>query len=86
MQAQFMVQLEAYHNWNLIIPEKRVYFNLMRNDARFTIVLSNKGNTYEQIELELIPDNKASIINSGISGLQNEVILPPNTDTTLSLK
>lgn len=83
LSNQFQVQLYAYHNWNIIIPQKRIHFNLLRDNTEFEVILRNNGNTYESIKVDINPDNKAKIKDIDDWELQNEIILAPNTDTTL---
>ena len=46
-----MVHPEAFHDWDVIIPDKRVFFYPRTNLAEFEVALQNKGNTAEMISL-----------------------------------
>ncbi len=86
IESKFVVQLEAFHSWNVIIPVSRVFFYPRIDIARFEIIVVNSGNTTELISLELKPDSKITLEGLDISGFRQEIYLEPNSDTTLTFK
>ena len=84
IESSFVVKLEELHSWDIIIPEKRVFFYPKMNIANFKIVAINKGNTTETIQIEIKPDAKITIEGTNNESFRIEFELPPNTDTTFS--
>lgn len=82
-QSNFIVRLKALHNWNIIIPNKRVFFYPEAENAPFEIIIENNGNTAEEINLEMSIDRNIQLI--GISGNSYNTIvrINSNRDTTL---
>ena len=83
IESSCIVKLEAFHSWDVIIPEKRVFFYPRMNLARFEIVIVNNGNTDEIISLEIKPDSKIVLEGISVSDLNQDIILGSNSDTTL---
>ncbi len=86
IENSFTVVLEKYHDWDVIIPEKRVYFYPRMNSARFDIIVVNKGNTNEHITLDIRPDVKIQLESKTLSGFIQQINLPPNSDTVLNFE
>jgi hypothetical protein len=83
IESSFVVKLESFHNWDVIIPEKRVFFYPRMNLARFDIIIVNNGNTNELISLDIKPDSKIKLECLSSSDFRPEINLAPNSDTTL---
>ena len=83
IESNFVVKLEAFHSWDVIIPEKRVFFYPKMNLARFEIIIVNKGNSNEIISLDINPDSKIILEGLGVSDLKQDISLASNSDTTL---
>lgn len=83
IESSFVVTLESFHSWNVIIPKKRIFFYPEINIARFEVIITNKGNTSEHIALDIKPDNKITLEGISASDFRQEIILSPNTDTIL---
>jgi hypothetical protein len=56
---------EVFHDWNITLPEKRAFFYPRNNLATIELLLENKGNVAERINLNVKPDNKMSLETSG---------------------
>ena len=82
-EKSFIVRLLAFHNWDIIIPDKRVFFYPELDNAWFSIILRNNGNTSENISVDLVIDRKISL--EGIHGNNYffTINLPANSDTTI---
>lgn len=83
IESSCIVKLKAFHSWDVLIPEKRVFFYPRMNLARFDIVIVNNGNTNEIISLEIKPDNKIVLEGISASDFKQEINLASNSDTTL---
>ena len=83
IESSFVVKLEAFHSWDVIIPEKRVFFYPRMNLAKFEIIIVNKGNTNEMISLDINPDSKVILEGLNVSDLKQDIRLASNSDTTL---
>ncbi len=83
IEANCIVKLEAFHSWDVLIPEKRVFFYPRMNLTHFDIEVINNGNTDEIISLDIIPDSKILLEGINISDFRQEIQLGPNSDTTL---
>lgn len=85
-ESDLSIELEAVHNWNVLIPEKRIIFQPNLQFVRFDVVVSNRGNTPETIQLDIEPGNKIKLEQVGIIDDYNEITLEPNRDTILEFK
>lgn len=85
-ESSFRVDIEAFHKWDVIIPQKRIFFFPRTKKAEFEIVVLNRGNTTEVITLDIQPDNKLSLDPLSKSDFNPEILLRPNQDTTLKFK
>ncbi len=83
IESSCIVKLKAFHSWDVIIPEKRVFFYPRMNLARFDIIVVNNGNTDEIVSLDIKPDSKILLEALSISDFKFELNLPANSDTTL---
>ncbi len=81
VENSFTVILEKYHRWDVVIPNNRIVFNPKTNEAEFSVMLVNKGNTWETISLDIRPDAKIQT-EAG----KRHIFLLPNSDTTLKFK
>ena len=86
LQENFNVNTNPYHDWDIKVPKKRVYFAPGNNKSEFEINFSNNGNTTDTISLNVILDKKIQL--SQFSGLEmpKEIILRPGIDTTIKLQ
>lgn len=83
IESSFVVNLDAFHSWDIIIPKKRVFFYPRMNLAQFEIVIVNNGNTNEIISLDINPDSKIILEGISASDFKQEINLASNSDTTL---
>jgi len=86
VEKSFSVVLEKYHNWDVLIPDKRVFFYPRMNSAKFDVVVVNNGNTNEHIMLDIKPDMKINLESGNLSDFTHTIDLPPNSDTTLNFE
>ena len=86
IEKSFSVILEKYHNWDVLIPDKRVFFYPRMNSAKFDVVVMNNGNTNEHIILDIKPDVKINLESKNLSDFALSIDLPPNSDTTLNFE
>ncbi len=86
IENSFSVILEKYHNWNVIIPDKRVFFYPRMNSTKFNVIVVNNGNTNEHITLDIKPDVKINLESKNLSDFSLSINLPPNSDTTLNFE
>ncbi len=77
------VHPEAFHAWDIIIPDKRVFFYPRTNLSEFELLLQNKGNTEELISLNIQPDNKLNLDNTIDWKTGQNILLAPYKDTLL---
>lgn len=82
----FSVQAEAFHKWDVVVPEERFFFYPRRNVAEFEVRLHNAGNVPETINLEIRPDKKLKVVSKTGEELIIKIELPPNTDTSFFYK
>ena len=83
IESNFIVKLEAFHSWDVVIPKKRIFFYPEMNTARFEIIIINKGNASELISLDVSPDSKITLEGINATGFRHEITLAPNSDTML---
>jgi len=82
-ECSFSVRSEPFHDWEVKLPEKRVFFYPRMNLATFNIPVQNKGNVTEEIDLKVITDKKTAILGD-IDWLSGQVIrLAPYQDTLI---
>jgi len=82
-ENSFIVHPEAFHDWDMILPDKRVFFYPRMNLAKFELLLQNKGNTAEVINLRMEPDNKTNLNNIGDWKKGQDISLAPYQDTLI---
>jgi hypothetical protein len=82
-ETQCSVFPEPFHNWNIILPENRIFFYPRRNITEFELRIENNGNTAESIDLLLEPDKKIELTSMGAWKTGSPVSLQPFQDTTL---
>ncbi len=81
VESSFTVILEKYHNWDVVVPEQRIFFYPRMNMAKFEITVVNKGNTTEHITLDIKPDLKILLESRNLSDFTQQIDLLPNSDT-----
>lgn len=86
VEASFSVILDAYHSWDIIIPEKRVYFYPGIDIAQLEVQIVNSGNTTEIINIDITPDR--NLILTGVEGnsISREITLPPSSEEIIRLE
>jgi len=82
--CDFNVNLEILHSWDVIGPEKRVLILPNSGMASFEIKVLNRGNTTENISIDLQPDNKLSLITNDVNSIRRDITLLPNRDTVFT--
>lgn len=82
-ESSFIVNPEVYHDWDVILPDKRVFFYPRMNLVEFELLIQNKGNTAEVISLLIEPDNKINLNNIGDWKSGQDISLAPYQDTLL---
>lgn len=88
LENKTIVKPESFHNWEVDLPNDRVFFYPRFNMAEFQVVLKNNGNVGELIILEIKPDQKLSFSNEMEDDWKaNQTIyIEPKTDTVISFK
>nr|NQU89676.1 hypothetical protein [Bacteroidota bacterium] len=81
--SSFFIQLEAFHKWDVIMPDNRVFFYPRMNEARFEIRIVNQGNVSELISLDIQPDQKISLESMNGWEFKQDIELEANQDTTI---
>jgi len=56
---------EPIHNWEVVFPDKRIFFAPRKELTDFSLKLENKGNTQESIDLVLTYDKKIELNSTG---------------------
>jgi len=77
---------EPVHNWEIFLPERRVFFYPRSNETIFDLKVENKGNASEVIDFQLVTDKKIEVISLGDWQTGQPISLNPFQDTTLKLK
>ncbi len=85
-ETSFKVELQPFHNWDIIIPEKRVYFYPGIDVARFDIIIRNKGNTGELINIEITPDRNLTLVGYQGNSIVKDVYVPSSAEEIISLE
>lgn len=83
IEKSFIVRLNTIHNWDIIIPEKRVLFYPEAEGASFEIIIANKGNTTEEIIVDLKIDRNIKLVDITGNDVNLNINLGANRDTTL---
>ncbi|NOY51740.1 MAG: hypothetical protein GXO88_14400, partial [Chlorobi bacterium] len=81
----FDVKTRPVHDWDVQVPQKRLYFFPGSDRLNFDIRIINNGNISDTISLDIIPDRKIKLIARDESDSPAYVVLGPHTDTTLYL-
>lgn len=84
-ECSFNVHSEPFHDWELEMPEKRVFFYPRMNITSFNLHLRNKGNTTDTINLKIEQDKKTALAGNIDWAAGRNLILTPYQDTTLKL-
>lgn len=82
-QCQALIHSEVYHDWQVELPSQRIFFYPRSNKAKFSLKISNDGNSTEHINLTLEADFKIDINESPDRIVSQIVTLGPYSDTTL---
>ncbi len=82
-ESSFSVRTEAHHEWELVIPDSRVFFYPRFNLASFTVQLVNKGNIAEPVMLEVNPEAKLKFSSDEPFEQSRTLLMEPFSDTTL---
>ena len=83
-ECSLQIASEIYHDWEVIYPEKRIFFYPGMNMAKFDLEIINRGNATETITLEMQADLKLEL-NGKVDRLQtHEVVLEPYSDSLVS--
>jgi hypothetical protein len=87
-ESSCLVYPEAFHNWNVTIPDNRTFFYPRMNLAKFSLRVENNGNTAEAIRLFIKTDRKLDLINTGNweSAEGDTILLAPFRDTLLNFQ
>jgi len=75
---------EPAHNWEVITPDSRVFFYPRQNQTHFDLIVENKGNTGELINLNFTVDKKVDLTSTGKWQPGQPIQLNPFQDTTLN--
>jgi len=82
-ECNFSVTSEPFHDWEVKLPEKRVFFYPRMNLATFTVTIQNKGNVTEEIDLKAITDKKTAMIGEKNWSAGEMIRLAPYQDTLI---
>jgi len=82
-ESKFVVHPEVFHDWDVILPEKRTFFYPRTNLSEFELLIQNKGNTAEVINFLIEPDNKIRLDNIEDWKSGQDILLAPFQDTIL---
>lgn len=80
------VHPEAYHAWNVTLPDNRVFFYPRNNMAEFSVLVENKGNTDETIDLNLVTDKKVDLTSAGSWQFGQPLTMKPYQDSIIKFK
>jgi hypothetical protein len=86
LRVKSYVKPVSFHNWRLVIPERRVYFYPRIKLAEFNVIIENNGNTHELIRLDVQPDFKVRIGSASDWETGQTYQLGPQQDTTLHFR
>ena len=64
-EGGFFINAEPHHNWDIIIPENRIFFFPRVNLAQFSVQIKNIGNAREKISLSFSNDKRLTLIPLG---------------------
>lgn len=84
-ETSFQVFAEPFHDWDVVIPSERVFFYPGMESAHFEVLVSNKGNVREKIDLNIHPDLKIRMTDETAWKQGRQVVLAPFTDTVIRL-
>ena len=82
-ESSFNIHPMVYHDWDIFLPDKRVFFYPRMNLSEFEIRLANNGNTAEEVKLNIATDNKIALDNIGDWKTGQNIKLLPYQDTIL---
>ncbi len=79
------IKIKRISDLKILIPNKILYFDSKINEAQIKYYISNKGNTNEIIQTNLIGDNNLFIDNQDINNTiySQEYLIPPHKDTSI---
>jgi hypothetical protein len=83
-ECQALIHSEVYHDWEVVLPEERIFFYPRSDQAKFSLKVNNQGNATEHINLTLEADYKVELNGSADRIVSRIVTLAPYTDTTLN--
>lgn len=86
LQNSFLVQTNPFHDWDVIVPKKRIYFFPGKDEVIFEMKITNKGNTLETISLDIRPDKKIRLTTLNELDVPSSIIIRPGMDTTIKMK
>lgn len=86
LQARSYVKPVSFHNWQLVIPQRRVYFYPRIKLAEFDVIIENNGNTREFVRLDMQPDFKVRIGSASDWKTGQSYELGPEQDTTIHFR
>ncbi len=81
----FTVRTRPVHNWDVQVPQERLYFFPGSDRLSFDLKILNNGNISDTIALDILPDRKIKLKTRDELDPPGFVILKPHTDTTLPL-
>lgn len=81
--CSFFVDPEVVRNIDVNFPEKRVFFYPRKKMADFNVLVENKGNIAEQINLQVGTDNKTELTTPGDWKTGQILSLAPFQDTLI---
>lgn len=75
---------EPRHDWNITMPENRVFFSPRNDQTGFSVKVENKGNVGETIDLKINIDKKIDLTSTGSWQPGQPLVLEPFQDTVLN--
>lgn len=85
-EATFTVEVSAFHNWDVIVPDKRVFFFPERDIVQFSFIIKNEGNTGEEISIDITPDRNTELLENNWTGSEKKLYLEPHEEEVIILE
>ncbi|RLD80879.1 MAG: hypothetical protein DRJ07_09915, partial [Bacteroidetes bacterium] len=85
LQKAFRVQTIPFHDWDVIVPNERLYFFPGNDRITFEMKILNNGNTIDTIRLDIKPGNKIQLTTFNDLDLPSAIIIKPGTDTIIKM-
>jgi hypothetical protein len=82
-ESSYVIHPETFHDWDVIVSDKREFFYPRKNLAQLELLVQNKGNTAETVSLKIKPDNKIDMNGMEDWKSGQDILLAPFQDSLL---